>query len=466
MLGLILALVAGQARPATFDLTILHTNDLHGHICPFAYTEVGRRKTELPSVGGAARRATLIRRLKAQIHHPVILVDSGDTFTRGPLTNAYEGLADTEAMNAVDYDLAAIGNNEFKAKDAREQNDAAGAQAALLRVIKRSHFTWLCANAKNEKGTFLEGVQPYVVREMGGVRVGFLGLTAPRSASYPQVKGWTISNQNAAAREWIPKARADCDVLIAITHIGTPFDMLLAAGTSGLDAIVGGDSHTFLYKAVEVKNRDGERVPIVQDGEFGVNLGRFDLHFTRGPDGKYRLASYKYELLPVSADIPEAPDVLAAIEPYVRPMREVVGHIAEVGETPQARQANTAKVFATAMMTAAKADVGLCKTDGFFDVFRSKAVTRYDIWAAVPFKDDVATTTIDGARLREILQQKNVAFSGLAARDAAAAGRSYRVACIDFDAPSAFKIPANQTTGTGIDVREAVVAFLKGTVPK
>ena len=89
------------AMPQTLNFTLLHTNDLHGHIFPFAYTEVGRSKDEIPSVGGAARRATLIRRLRRTIHNPVMLIDSGDLFTRGPLTNAYEGLADVEAMNAA-----------------------------------------------------------------------------------------------------------------------------------------------------------------------------------------------------------------------------------------------------------------------------------------------------------------------------------------------------------------------------
>ena len=64
-----------------------------------------RSKDERASVGSAARRATLVRKLRREIENPVMLVDSGDTFTRGPLTNAYEGIADAEAMNAVSYDV-------------------------------------------------------------------------------------------------------------------------------------------------------------------------------------------------------------------------------------------------------------------------------------------------------------------------------------------------------------------------
>lgn len=446
-----------QTRPASLDLTILHTNDLHGHVLPFAYTEVGRSPVERASVGGAARRATLVRSLKRSIRNPVMLVDSGDTFTRGPLTNAYEGVADVEAMNAVGYDLAAIGNNEFKAKDAREAGDAAGAQAALLRMVKRAHFPWLCANAQDGMGTTLQGVQPFVVREVGGVRVGFLGLTAPRSANYPQTKGWTIGDPIAAATEWIPKARAQCDVLVAITHIGTDLDAKLVEGTRGIDAVVGGDSHTFLYKPLTPKNLDGEMVPVVQDGEFGVNLGRLDLHIERGPDGRYRITRWHDVLLPVDASIREAKDVVAVTEPYVAPLREVVGRVPKVGRTPDERTALTGALFAASLRSATHADLGLCRTDNFYEVVRRPAVTLYDVRAILPFKDDMVTARLTGAQVQAIVAKGKVALDGPPVQ----ADGTYMVAMIDFEASDTFKLPASAQTATGLDVRDAVAGYLR-----
>jgi 2',3'-cyclic-nucleotide 2'-phosphodiesterase (5'-nucleotidase family) len=456
MFALLASFALIQDRPATLDLTILHTNDVHGHMFPFAYVEVGKSKVEMPSVGGDARRATLIRRLKASIHNPVIVVDSGDTFTPGPLTNADEGIADIEGMNAICYEIACIGNNEFKAKDAREQGDAAGAQAALLRVVKRSRFPWVCANAKAGSGSFLEGVQPYVVRELGGVRVGFLGSTAPRSANYPQTKGWTISDPIATAQEWIPKARADCDILIAMTHIGVELDLPLVMKTHGLDAVVGGDSHTFLYKALEIKNTDGVKVPIVQDGEFGANLGRFDLHFERGQDGTYHLKRYEYRLIPVGPDIPEAPDVVAKLEPYLKPMLEVVGVVPAIGKTPEERSLLTAGLVAEAMRSDTGSDVGLCTTTGLFNVLRHTAVTKYDLWAAMPFKDNVAVAEVKGSVLQKLAAMPIVGWAGPKQLQA---DRTYKVAMVDFEAGSAFKLEKASLTETDLDEREAVIQF-------
>jgi 2',3'-cyclic-nucleotide 2'-phosphodiesterase (5'-nucleotidase family) len=457
--------------PATMPeitLTILHDNDLHGHLFPFAYTEVGRGNVEKLGVGGAARRATLVGRLRASIRNPNILIDSGDTFTRGPLTTTYEGVPDIEAMNAVGYELAALGNNEFKARDGADAGDAAGAQAALLRVVKRSRFAWVCANARDQKGAMLEGVQPYVVRVFDGVRVGFLGLTAPRSASYPQTKGWTISDPIAAAKEWIPKARADCDVLIAVTHIGVDLDKQLAAQTTGLDAIVGGDSHTFLYQAVDVKNADGSAtVPIVQDGEFGVNLGRFDLDLARDPStGAWRLKSYRYALLPVNAAVPQSDAVNAVLAPYLQPFLQVVGHLPGIAATPQLRGHQTTQIVVDALRTQTGSDLALSPLgDGFYEVFRHADVTRYDVFAVLPFHDDAVTASLTGAQVQALLrsQPTTVASGDTTHLDAT---KTYRVAFVDYTASSDYKLPADQSQQTGRDVRDLVISYLKNMSDK
>lgn len=451
---------SAQTRPANkLDLAILHTNDLHGHIFPFAYTEEGRSKAEIPSVGGAARRATLVRQLRKEIKNPVLLVDCGDTFTRGPLTNAYEGIADVEAMNAVGYDIGVIGNNEFKAKDGLEEKDAEGAKSALLNVVKRARFPWLCANARDEKGALLEGVFPYVVREIQGVRVGFFGLTPPRVAKYPQIAGWTISDPVKTAKRFVPEIRKHCDVLIALTHIGFDLDKTLAANVAGIDAIVGGDSHTFLYKAEEVVNPEGRRVPIVQDGEFGVNLGRFDLKFKANAQGKWSLDSYAYRLIPVSADIPEAPDVVARLQRYLDPMLDIAGRIPKAGKTPAERTKITYQVITDALRQQTKSDYALLPDDSGFEVFRHNVITRYELWAVWPFKNHVTTANLTGEEIMAL--KKKVANSVLSGAGTPIPEKVYKVAFVDFTAHSTYELSKKRLADTEIDVRDAVMRYLK-----
>ena len=458
---------AAKPNPNVFRLTLLHTNDIHGHLLPFAYTEIGRSPSEQPSRGGAARRATLIRTLKTQIKNPVLVIDSGDLFTRGPLTTTYLGQADVAAQNAIGYDLMAVGNNEFKARDGFDENDAAGAQAALRKVVAQSKFPWICANLTDKNGAPLPGISPYVVKTIGGVRVGFLGLTTPRSAAYPQTKGWIISDPVAAAREWIPKARAHCDVLIAMTHLGTPADMLLAAQTSGLDAIVGGDSHTFLYQPLLLSNSHGDPVPVVQDGEFGVDLGRFDLRFERDGAGKpWHLAAYADKLLPVGPSLAEAPDVADALRPYVAPLQTVVGQIGPIAATPKARLHQTTQIVMDALRSDAGADLALNPDgSGFFNVFRHSAVTRYDVLAAMPFNDHVVTANLTGAEVQALLKIAPATVASGAITDLDPA-KTYRVAFVDFVAASDYHLPAARLTDTGRDMRDSVITFLEQKPPR
>jgi 2',3'-cyclic-nucleotide 2'-phosphodiesterase (5'-nucleotidase family) len=400
---LITVLGAATAGAATQRLVILHDNDIHGHLRDFCYVEVAKGPLEHCGMGGAARRASLVRALRASAGAPVLLIDSGDTTTRGPLTTQYEGVDEIEAMNAIGYDMAAIGNNEFKLKDAADAKDSAGAQAALQRLIKLSRFPWLCANVTDAQGRLLAGVHPFVVRRIGAVRVAFLGLTAPRSKSYPQTRGLVFVDPVVAAKAWIPRARAKADVVIAVTHIGVDDDRRLARETRGLDAVVGGDSHTYLYQPVVEKSLDGREVPIVQDGEFGVRLGEFRLTFQGNGAAGWRLAEFSDDLIAVDSAVKPDVAVEALVRRYARPLDVRVGSVPAVGANPAERARLTAEDLAEAWKQATGTEVGLQPQAVLFESFRSRDVTRYQVRAVLPFHDTLWRGQATGAQLEAML---------------------------------------------------------------
>ncbi|HEY1750649.1 MAG TPA: bifunctional UDP-sugar hydrolase/5'-nucleotidase [Caulobacteraceae bacterium] len=458
--GLASACVAGAALAETQSLTILHDNDVHGHLRSFCYVEVAKGPAEHCEVGGAARRATLVKRLRAEAKAPTLLLDSGDTSTRGPLLTQYEGLDEVAAMNAIGYDLAAIGNNEFKLKDAADAHDAAGAQAALAKLVAASRFPWICANATRADGSPLPGVKPFIVKRIGKLRVAFLGLTTGRSAAYPQARGLKIIDPVEAAKAWIPRARAEADVLIAVTHDGVADDQRLVHQTTGIDAVVGGDSHTYLYQPLIWKNAAGQDTPIVQDGEFGVRLGVFHLTFEGDAAHGWRLATYDDALLPVDAAIRPDPKVAALVERYARPLDVRVGEIERIGATPAERAALTAEDLAYAWKAAAGTEVGLQPEGDLFEVFRTHAVTRFQVHAILPFHDTIWKGEVSGAKLKAALEHPSP-FGGVMHATIAAAdidpARTYSVATTDFVAQAA--IPGGADTHQ--DAREAVEAWLK-----
>jgi len=425
---------------------------------------VAKGPDEHCETGGAARRATLVRQLRAAARAPTLLIDSGDTTTRGPLATEYEGVDEIAAMNAIGYDLAAVGNNEFKLKDAADIHDAVGAQAALAKLVRLSRFPWICANATEADGSPLPGVKPYIVRRVGKLRIAFLGLTTQRSQGYPQTKGLKFTDPVEAAKLWVPKARAEADVVIVVSHIGVFDDDRVAKGTRGIDAIVGGDSHTYLYKIDEEKNLDGAVVPIVQDGEFGVRLGVFNLTFEGDRDHGWRLTHYDDQLLPVDAALKPDPAVAALVQRYARPLDVVVGTLGPLGVTPAERNAMTAADLAAAFKLAAGTDIGLQPEGDLFESFRTHQVTRFQVHAIIPFHDNVWKGEIAGAKLKDLLTKTSplggVMHATIALADIDPA-KTYSFATTDFVA----QLVLGGGTDTGIDARSATEAWLKAGAP-
>jgi 5'-nucleotidase/UDP-sugar diphosphatase len=469
-LAIILTPAAWAGR--RLDLTLLHTNDVHGHMLPFDYGDE-------VSVGGAARRATLIDRLKQQIHHPLLVVDSGDVITRGPLWTEFEGKLDIDVMNAVGYELAAVGNNEFKV------TADTSAQSILLDLVRRSRFPWIAANAYDGSGAYLPGVKPYLVREINGVRIAFLGLTAPRSATYPQTVGWKITDPIKETTTLLPRIRKEADLVIALTHIGYGLDLQLAGENPDLDVIVGGDSHTFL-PAMTLVQRPREPlkpasagshrmpIPVVQDGEFGHDLGKLDLHFEQADSGTWELRACEWQTIPITASLPERPDVAALIEKQAAPLMRPVGTLQVPGRTAVERDMSTRRLIARALKEETGADVGIEPQDSLFGIWKSGPISRYDIRYVLPFPNRAAVVTVKGAELLKALAVPGIAMAGAEVRPrspgqdpqvtvggtALDPEKTYRVAAEDFHAtqtPGLKGAPAQ----SGDDVRDLVERWVR-----
>ena len=341
---LLLFLATASWAGETWQFTVLHTNDLHGWMMPFDYQSTNATFMQYEFIddtyaqtnaGGLARRSTLIARMRKTVRHPLALIDTGDVFTRGPWHKKFYGVPEIAVYNRLGYDMFCIGNNEFKA------TSDIGSQQIMLSLMRQSKFPWLAANlTEGETGLPVEGIHPYIVRRYGNVRVGFLGLTAPRSRDYPQTKGWMISDPIEAAKRWVPIAREECDILIAVTHIGVSVDQQLAAQVDGIDAIVGGDSHTFIPTPIMVKNPSGNLVPIVQAGAYGVCLGRLDLTFEK-TDG-WHLTKSAGMLIPINVKVKEDPAIKHLLQEWITPPAPVKTslHPSGAGDKEFIRQVN------------------------------------------------------------------------------------------------------------------------------
>lgn len=312
---LAVSLSACAQPPSFLKLTLLSTNDLHAHLSPFDLPQrLAGSMTQTKNLGGAARRATYVNRVRSESSTPVLLLDSGDT-THGydPLAQMFRGAPDVEVMNALGYVAMVPGNHDFQWKS-----------SDTLRNLRASKFPWVCANLIEKKtGKLL--LEPYVIRDYYGVRVAFFGLItamvngngnlwlAARELELQQV------DAIEAAKNLIPTVRQNADIVICLSHLGAKLDQQLAKAVPGIDIILGGHSHTRLPQPVMVPigkptGTSLGAVPVIQSGSWGAEIGHHDAVFHRDPTtGAYSLMSLKSRLVLMDSAVPDDPAIAALV---------------------------------------------------------------------------------------------------------------------------------------------------------
>lgn len=294
-----------RAADEALHFTILHTNDLHSHAEPFS--ERGR------VVGGLARLGHLIHSIKSNTPNTVV-IDAGDMFQGTPLFTHYHGEVEVSLLNQIGYDMYTIGNHEF---DDGAEN--------LGKQLKNAKFDVLCTNIDAEAQPDLKSViKPYVIKEIAGQKIGFLGVMTPELERLSlSLGGVKIKHMNddwlIPVRETVKQIESKgVNHIIAVTHCGTDFDQQISQAIPEIDVIIGGHSHTRLDKAIFVEHDDSSKTIIVQTGSYGRTLGRLDLAFDK--DGRMDAADTKYRLINITDKIPEDPAMKAYIDKKVEPL--------------------------------------------------------------------------------------------------------------------------------------------------
>jgi 5'-nucleotidase len=272
-----------EVAPGETLITILHTNDTHSQIDPLPDND-----KQYPSKGGVARRATLVKRIRKE-NPNTLLVDAGDVFQGTPYFNFYRGEVEYKSMSMIGYDVVTLGNHDFD-----------NGVDALAAAMKFANFDFVSSNY-DFRGTPLENmVKPYVVRVIGGVRVGLFGLgISPNNLITPDnFKGVKHLDPVHMARGVVKLLRGQerCQLVVGMTHLGyypNPKegeigDSQVASQVDGIDFIAGGHTHTFMTKPVIAKQPSGGNTVIFQVGRSGIYVGRVDLKMR---DGKVTAAA-------------------------------------------------------------------------------------------------------------------------------------------------------------------------------
>ncbi len=430
----------------TYNLTILHTNDHHGHFQKFDPYPV-------KGVGGLAAQSTLVNIVRAEVETAgghVLLLSAGDVNTGIPESDLFDAEPDFVLMNMIGYDAMTVGNHEFD-----------NSLEVLMKQRRLANFPFLAANiVKRNSGKLL--LDPYIIKEIDGLKVGILGLVTeevPRMVFPDQIKDLEFLSIIETAKKYLPELKEKTDLVIALTHIGFygtesehTGDVQLAEAVPGIDVIVGGHTHTALEKPVVI----GDTLIVQADG-YSEKVGRLNLTVDSETDN---VTEYSYELMPVNGKkrvkyngkayfqylgtaFVEDVEIQEAMKPYLEASNELLNRpvgtamVELVGgkSISRSQETNLGNLITDAMRATTGADIALQNGGGIRAGIAPGTITYRDILTVQPFGNTLTEIQMTGAQLMEVLnfaatQVGNGAFmqvSGLKVTYNQAAGKAENV---------------------------------------
>jgi 5'-nucleotidase/UDP-sugar diphosphatase len=394
-----------------FTLTLVHTNDTHAHLEPMELT-LSDKKVR---VGGVAQRVAFFDRLRAQRRN-VLILDAGDVFQGTLYFNQYRGLADRYFMHRMLYRVMALGNHEFDL-----------GPGPLADFLKGARFKVVSANVDVSAEPRLKGLfAPYAIVQVGGERVGVIGLTTPdtKEIANPGPTVAFLDPYESAQKAVYELLAKGVNKIVVLSHLGYGEDLKLARRLVGAQVIVGGHSHTLLgsfphkelapagpYPTV-VKNPEGKDVLVVQAWEWGKVVGLLEVTFA--PTGE--LLAYKGEALLMTPEVsPEDFFAREALLAYAQPVMALMGQvIAEakvdlVGERAivRKRESNLGNLIADGMVWKTKGagvQIALQNGGGIRASIPKGPITVGKVYEVLPFGNTLVVMDLKGKEILAALE--------------------------------------------------------------
>lgn len=294
------------SRP--MELTILHINDHHSNLDSKKkdlklLNAAGSRVTVNAEIGGFPRVTAAFQALSAQAPN-VLKLHAGDATTGTLYFNraGEPGEADAALMNTVCFDAMTLGNHEFDKGDSGLKRFVELLHAGTCQTPVLSANVTFGANSALNPSRAPGMVKPSIVLQRDGQPIGLVGLTIAnktQQSSSPD-PGTLFSDETAAAQQQIDALRAQgVNKIVVMSHIGYDYDKRIIPNLSGVDVVVGGDSHTLLGPAAlstygvgspagayptELRNKDGKLVCLVQAWEYSQVVGELKVSFDANGD--------------------------------------------------------------------------------------------------------------------------------------------------------------------------------------
>jgi 5'-nucleotidase / UDP-sugar diphosphatase len=375
LLLLLISMVAVLGGATETHVVIMHTNDIRGHVVP----EEG--------AAGSARLATVVREVK-----PDLMLDAGEMFSGAWISDLFLGAPVIEVMNAIGYDAAAVGANEFRY----------GIQALAARA-REANFPLLSANAESPIGE----IQVAAIFNAQDVRIAVIGLTSEELmwSEHPKnVKYVDVADAVRTLETVLPRVRERADCIVLLTNLTRDEEQRVARAFPEIRLIIGA------HDEAELPVRIGQTT-IVSAGKFGKYAGKVDLTFN---DGK--LSRIESRLIPLEAAEPD-PSIAKLLEPYETKLnaalQQVLGHAAGDLSRSTAQESHIGNLLADAVRAKTGTTIALINATDPQTGIRKGPITSRTLLEVLPSENTLVTMRLSGAQIKRILGRSVMSLSGV-----------------------------------------------------
>jgi 2',3'-cyclic-nucleotide 2'-phosphodiesterase (5'-nucleotidase family) len=395
------------------QITILGTTDLHGNLDPIDYY------TNKPDNRGLAKIATLIKAVRREQPN-VVLIDSGDTIQGSPLESLHARKNNQPpdpmmlAMNALKYDAMTVGNHEYNF-----------GLKVLEKARSEAQFPWLSANTY-DSATGQTHYKPYLIKDVGGVKLGILGLTTPGIPNWDNAQnfaGLEFHEPLIEAQKWVPILRQQekVDLVVIAMHMGLEQDLrtgesnpsqvlheneaiAIAKQVPGVDVIFMGHTHR------EVPSLVINGVLLTQANYWGRHLARVDLYLEKTANNAWSVYAKAARTIPTDDKVQPDPEIVKLVEPYDKETQSWLGRV--IGESSAELTARDARFRDTAILDviqkvqleAGNADVSMVASFNADARIAKGPVTVRDIAGLYVYENTLVVIEITGQQLKGALE--------------------------------------------------------------
>ncbi|CAH0400813.1 unnamed protein product [Chilo suppressalis] len=426
------SLVQSPTSKDTFELLILHNNDMHARFeqtsqlsgtCTTVDRDAGKCYGGFPRVAHVVKEA---RKAAASGEGPPVLyLNAGDTYTGTAWFTIYKWKIAAEFLNALQPDAVCLGNHEF-------DEGINGVVPFIRNLTSPILAANLILDAVPELANETN-LHKSIILKIGDTRIGLIGYLTPETKFLaPKNKVEYEDEVTAIKREVEILKKQNINILIALGHSGFITDLKIAKEVDDIDLVIGGHSNTFLWNRNTTEEKpefpqgmyptivtqpSGRKALVVQAYAYTKYMGYLNLIF----DSTGEIVQYDGEPLLLEQSIPEDPEMLEKVNLYRKEIDEInnelVGESAVVLEgSCRLQECNLGNLITDSILDFTREfhpkyfDVNIAVIQG--GRIRTSVdhpnkpikVTRGDLVAVLPFSDMLTIITLNGTILKRAME--------------------------------------------------------------